>query len=1227
MSLYRPSDPMKALAPYMMPGVDPQAYYDLWGPGNTNGSKNYMGASNGFGMIGGGGGGGSFWNQGTWSTYGSGAGSVGLGLGLGSLGAIFGGLFGNRSQDSAVFNPLAPPPPVIEYDPVTYSVPDTQVNDPLRPQLVGVANQFMKWNVVPQVLGKDYKMYPFVSANPYKVNAGDRIHVVYDFGYGELEVNDIKIGNEAIDDLDNVEYELQVGADSDDPITLYTNDVENLSVQEETEYNTAITKRAPQNADEIIIEFAFDSGLYQFTTVTNPDGSSYQDRVAQSVGFKIEYRKVGDVDWTVQENAYYIGDETSVSFRKAYSFKPPARALYDVRVTRISAVGDQTNSVDACTYTDLTAILYEEPFNAILDSQGDEVRIARLAVKAESVEDMAGTLQQVSAVVSVLVPTWDKDAQEWTDPIKTDNPAWLFLHVLRGSASGKQLVDSRIDLDKFADWAAWCEANNRSFNAIIDTPMPMSTVLDAIASNGRANWLRKNGKVTIVWDTVRTAVSQYFSIWNSWSLRLMARQSLKTHGFRMVYVDRDADFQSDERIAFNDGYSAANARRYEQIQLFGCTDPEQAYRDGRYQIAVQELRSKVYEFYTDWEYLSCSYGDLIRVNNDVARFGQSAGFITSVTLDGGDITAITLSQPIEMTGADDYAIRIRKSDGEGLVVPLVRSAGLVWTVTPLAPIPASEDPLPAPGDMFLAGAWSGTDSMDSALMLIIGVEPAPGLTARIICQEYQPGVYAAETEDIPDYVSQQSQKHKYHEAVAQPVIVQAISDHRVLKRLPSGVLISQIQLSMGAPPSNVEHYQARFRKLGSSVWSPKINTKADAGVVYISDVEDSVQYEINVRSLSYSSIPSPWRSLTHTVIGKTSPPPDPPSLTITPDGKLHCPYGASVGVVVPLDFAGLQLRMNWGDNEDWEQGTIITQLSKTDRFDVSGFAKGLKTFMVKAVDVVGNLSENASVLKRDFGDVVTQNLIETYDYHPTFPGTLENCSIVGDQLEADDDGSLMWPPGTDAGPFYPDGDADVNMWDDNYLGGSYTFDFTPDSALPVGSKVRVRLPGLVAENYAIEYQFPDSGPFWTGDDADPMYDGSNSDPFFETTAATWLPMPDDGIVILTGEKQRFRITWDSSRTKTVIPSVTVEVDVPDKVVYLDDVIIDSGGSRAAIPDGISFGTIKTVIVTVQNATGKKATTLDKNNTLGPLIQLTDKDDNPVGGSVDVLIQGYGELAS
>src|SRR5690606_27882376 len=148
------------------------------------------------------------------------------------------------------------------------------------------------------------------------------------------------------------------------------------------------------------------------------------------------------------------------SFRKSYSFTPPERALYDIRVTRISAVGNQTTSIDACTYTDLTAILYEEPFNTILDSQGNEVKIARLAVKAEAVEDMAGTLQQVSGVVSVLVPTWDKAEQEWTDPIKTDNPAWLFLHVLRGSANGKQLADSRIDLDKFADWAAWCETNN-----------------------------------------------------------------------------------------------------------------------------------------------------------------------------------------------------------------------------------------------------------------------------------------------------------------------------------------------------------------------------------------------------------------------------------------------------------------------------------------------------------------------------------------------------------------------------------------------------------------------------------------------------------------------------------------------------------------------------------------------------------------------------------------------
>jgi alkylhydroperoxidase family enzyme len=51
--------------------------------------------------------------------------------------------------------------------------------------------------------------------------------------------------------------------------------------------------------------------------------------------------------------------------------------------------------------------------------------------------------------------------------------------------------------------------------------------------------------------------------------------------------------QEDERIVYADGYSSANAERFETVDLMGCTNAEQAWREGRYHLAAGRLRPRV----------------------------------------------------------------------------------------------------------------------------------------------------------------------------------------------------------------------------------------------------------------------------------------------------------------------------------------------------------------------------------------------------------------------------------------------------------------------------------------------------------------------------------------------------------------------------------------------------------------------------------------------------------
>ena len=96
---------------------------------------------------------------------------------------------------------------------------------------------------------------------------------------------------------------------------------------------------------------------------------------------------------------------------------------------------------------------------------------------------------------------------------------------------------------------------------------------------------------------------------------------------------------------YDDGYTSANATKFETIQLPGVTNTDQVWALGRYFLAVARLRPETFTFKADYEMLACTQGDLIRVSHPAILVGLGAARITAVTLSGASpntVTAITL---------------------------------------------------------------------------------------------------------------------------------------------------------------------------------------------------------------------------------------------------------------------------------------------------------------------------------------------------------------------------------------------------------------------------------------------------------------------------------------------------------------------------------------------------------------------------------------------------------
>ncbi len=155
----------------------------------------------------------------------------------------------------------------------------------------GARNQSNLFGCIPVVLGK-HRQTPFYGAKPFTEIVGNDqyLRMVFVWGHGPLLIEDLKIGETPIENYADVQVVNRSGFQTDGPLTICTNDVEedNLSVVLKQSAGGSVRNTA-LNADEISIDLVFAQGLTQFDDAGN--------RGKTSVSVDIEYALVGSSTW------------------------------------------------------------------------------------------------------------------------------------------------------------------------------------------------------------------------------------------------------------------------------------------------------------------------------------------------------------------------------------------------------------------------------------------------------------------------------------------------------------------------------------------------------------------------------------------------------------------------------------------------------------------------------------------------------------------------------------------------------------------------------------------------------------------------------------------------------------------------------------------------------------------------------------------------------------------
>ena len=1065
-------------------------------------------------------------------------------------------------------------------------------------QITGVQNRSNPYGPIPRVFG-ERRIFPVLGAKAYTETLGDKryFRLLLVAGYGPLSLDEIRIGNTPLDAFSNVELEIREGWPDDAPRALFTRRIS------ETQLTVALTQaaswrttRTENDAVSGSVDISFDRGLTYYNSGGGTD--------ARTVAFEAEYRAAGSTGgWTpiVWDGGSDAGFETAglvsiqanstAAVRRGGRFTFPAPGAYDVRLKRTTADATDARTVDQSTWSALRSVRADAP----MAMPG----IATISLRIEAYEQLNNQLQEISCRARSWHRVWNGSVWSWQ---RTRNPAWHCTDLLTRRGQKTLLADSRIDWAGFKAWADACQALAQDgqpkwrFDGVIEGGST-GEAFATIAAHGRARQgFSPDGKYSVVRDVAQSVPVLHITPRNSFGYRGRRDMRDLPHAVRVRFSDPAIDYQENEVVVYADGYDASNATEFDTLDMYGAAWSAQAWREGRYHLAVVYARRETHETFQDIESLRATDGDLVMFAHDVIAVGLSQGRILATTTSGANTTGFALDEEIAMETGTNYALRVRRKNGDSQVLALATIAGTAKTATLATPLATSL--APEPGDLVLFGEAG----LEAAPMIVKGIEPGPDLTAKIVMLAAAPAIHDADTGTIPAFESFASPRRL---ETPKPVGLFLAAGDAELVRSADGTIQARIRVRWNLPSSVAAleglDVEIQWRRAGDAAFAESRILSARVSEYFIGNVVESRPaegvrsfYDVRVRTLArLGTLKSDWVPGSVEAIGKTEKPPRVVGARLS-QGRV---WGALDGFV-PLDFAGFRIKYNRGADRNYAVARLAHAAGTVALpWAVAADLAGRVTLFVVGVDSSGNESAEPAVIVVDLGDEPIANIIDSIDFKAAgFPGTVANGAIVSGNLDANDDGGLYL-----ANPdalYLPDGASPYCPV--AYRALSYEFGFVPGpDALPSTLTLDVAATG---EGVAIEFDPDDQAQYLPDGIGAYLPSGPGA---YLAAGGGWRPWP--GSVEAARQLYRFRVSMQASATRGRIAACTLRLDVPDQEEEIADLVVPIDGRR--LPLAKRYRSIRTVIATFQDGSdlpgGGAAETLrvvDKDPDLGPLVK-------------------------
>lgn len=565
----------------------------------------------------------------------------------GAVGAAYGSVWGGVAAagvamgGSMLVNALIPPPkPSLNGMSNSLSAAQSPTYS-----LQAQGNQARLGNPIPVIYGR-HLVYPDFASQPYYeyIDNNQYVYQLHVIGQGEYEIDKIMIEDTPISSFAEINYEI---LSPNTRTTLFREDVvtsTEVSGQELLQNKIIgpfVLNPAETKVNQIGIDIAFQRGLYY----ANDSGSMSN----KTINWKIEACLINDDDEEIGD-WFVLGNETLTSNSHNAIFKTYNYSIvegrYLIRATRLDVKDTSSRAGHEIRLASAKGFVV---------SDFDYGNVTMLAMKMKATDNLSQrSSRMVNCIVTRKLPIWT--GSEWTEPQSTRSIAWALADVLKAKY-GAKLDDSRIDLNALSQLNQVWEQRGDNFNAIFDSKLTVYEALSRIAKCGRAVAFLQGGIVRFVRDEPKTIPMALFSprniVKDSLSIQYLMPSEDTADSVTIEYFSEKTWKSNEVTGILPDSTSEKPAT----VELFGCTNKAQALREAEYMAAANRYRRRIVTFSTELEGLIPTYGDLIAITHDMAKWGQ-----------GGEIVSINenilgLSEPVSFTSEQAYYIALRKGNG------------------------------------------------------------------------------------------------------------------------------------------------------------------------------------------------------------------------------------------------------------------------------------------------------------------------------------------------------------------------------------------------------------------------------------------------------------------------------------------------------------------------------------------------------------------------------------